>query len=582
MKRGKKFVSLLLALTMVFAMAMTVHAEGETETGSITINDSTNVSVAGKTFHAYKILDVVSYTAGTNGKAGTVVYTVPAELKEFYKTRYALKGTEGDFDYQVVQKIQAEQDLFAFAAAALTAAKNAGITSVSATAAEGAHSVTIDKLPLGYYVVEDAGTEKPISALILDTTNPNVTLNIKADKPSVDKKIDGETDTDDATKGDVKYNNAAIGDKIPYKVTSKVPDMTGYTKYYFVVNDTLSAGLTFNNDVAITVGSKTLVQDTDYTVTATKNADETTSVEIVFKNFVQYQELKESENVLAKVGSDILITYSATLNENAVIGTAGNPNEVILTYSNNPNVKDAGTQGNPDKPTPDSPTGKTPEEVTRTYVTGLEIIKVDGEGNRLTGAEFKLEGTKLNTVLVRKDDYKEDENGKYWKLKDGSYTTTAPVTATDETDTTKYYESTTTKYSKTIETTKIVKAENVTYTATVGEDGVLRFDGLSAGTYTITEIKAPNGYNLLKDPIVVTITFAAPTEEGVTDCTWTYTGTDLVNGERTSHITVTNQAGAELPSTGGAGTTIFYVLGGILVLAAAVLLVVRRRMSVEK
>lgn len=581
MKRGKKFVSLLLALTMVFAMAMTVHAEGETETGSITINDSTNVSVAGKTFHAYKILDVVSYTAGTNGEEGTVVYTVPEAMKSFYCDRYNLSGNEGDFDYQVVQKIQDETDLFAFAVAALAAAKTAKVTPVSATTAENATSVTIDKLPLGYYVVEDAGTEKPISALILDTTNPNVTLNIKADKPSVDKKIDGETDTDDATKGDVKYNNAAIGDKIPYKVTSKVPDMTGYTKYYFVVNDTLSAGLTFNNDVAITVGSKTLVKNTDYTVTATKNADETTSVEIVFKNFVQYQELKESENVLAKVGSDILITYSATLNENAVIGTAGNPNKVILTYSNNPNVKDAGTPGNPDKPTPNSPTGKTPEEVTRTYVTGLEIIKVDGEGNRLTGAEFKLEGTKLNTVLVRKDDYKEDENGKYWKLKDGSYTTTAPVTATDETDTSKYYESTTTKYSKTVETTKIVKAENVTYTATVGEDGILRFDGLSAGTYTITEIKAPNGYNLLEKPITVTIAFTAP-EAPATDCTWTYTGTDVVNEVGTNHITVINRAGAELPSTGGAGTTIFYVLGGILVLAAAVLLVVRRRMSVEK
>ena len=575
MKRGKKFVSLLLALTMVFAMAMTVHAEGETETGSITIQDSDNVKVAGKTFDAYKILDVVSYTAGTDGKAGTVVYTVPAELKDFYKTRYSLNGTEGDFDYQVVQKIKAETDLFAFAADALAAAKTAKITPVSATAAADKTSVTIENLPLGYYVVEDTATTTPVSALILDTTNPNVTLKIKADKPSIDKKIDGANDTDEATAGDVVYNNAAIGDKIPYKVTSKVPDMTGYTKYYFVVNDTLSAGLTFNNDVAITVGSKTLVQDTDYTVTATKNDEYgTTSVEIVFKDFIQYK-------AEAYKNADILITYSATLNENAVIGTAGNPNEVILTYSNNPNVEDAGTPGNPDKPTQDSPTGDTPEEVTRTYVTGLELIKVDGEGNRLTGAEFKLEGTKLNTVLVRKDVYTEADDGEYWKLKDGSYTTTAPVTATDETDTSKYYESTTTKYSKTVETTEIVKAENVIYTGTVGEDGVLRFDGLSAGTYTITEIKAPNGYNLLEDPITVTIAFTAP-EAPATDCTWTYKGTNVVNEVGTNHITVINQAGAELPSTGGAGTTIFYVLGGILVLAAAVLLVVRRRMSVEK
>ena len=178
MKHARKLASLLLALVMVFALAATAFATGET-TGSITINDATNVSVAGKTFNAYKILDVKSYTAGTDGQAGTVVYTVPAEMKAFYMNRYTLTGNEGDFDAQVVENINGETDLFAFAKAALAAAKNAGITPGTSTAAADAISVTINDLPLGYYVVEDAGTATPISALILDTTNPNVDIKIK-------------------------------------------------------------------------------------------------------------------------------------------------------------------------------------------------------------------------------------------------------------------------------------------------------------------------------------------------------------------------------------------------------------------
>lgn len=561
MKRTKKFVSLLLALVMILSMATTVFAAGET--GSITINSSQNVSVAGKTFNAYKILDVQLVGGG-------YVYTVPSSLKIFYTGRYGLTGSEGDFDYQVTQKIKNESDMYTFAADALAAAKTANIKFGTATADENASSVTISNLPLGYYVVEDAGTATPISALILDTTNPNVTATIKADKPSVDKNIDGNTDTDDSTSGDVAYNNAAVGDKVPYKVTSRVPDMRGYEKYYFVVNDTLSKGLTFNKDVAITVGDKTLVKGTDYTVTATENDDGTTSVEIVFKEFIQYKEQNDAV---------ITITYSATVNENAVIGTAGNPNEVVLTYSNNPNTDESGTPG--DKPGPDSPVGETPESVTRTYVTGIELIKVDPQGNRLTGAEFKLTGTKLNKVLVSKEVFTEKENGDYWKLKNGSYTKTAPTITDDERDNSAEYESTETKYEKSITKEVVTTSETVNATGTVNENGVLTFEGLSAGEYTITEIKAPAGYNLLKDPIRVTIGFTAPTAPS-TECTWTYTGTDVVNGTNTNQVTVINQTGAELPSTGGTGTTLFYVLGFILMAGAAILLITRRRMNAEK
>lgn len=566
MKQLKKFASVLLAMLMAFAMTVTAFAAGET--GSITIEDSDTVSVAGKTFNAYKILDVKLV-------GESYVYTVPAELKNFYTGRYNLTGNEGDFDAQVAKKISEETDMFAFAADALAAAKAANITPGTATAVEGDTSVTINNLPLGYYVVEDVGAATPISALILDTTNPNVTVEIKAEKPSIDKKIEGNKDIDDSTTGDVKYNNAAVGDKVPYKLTSHVPDMTGYEKYYFVVNDTLSKGLTFNNDVAITIGDKTLVKDTDYTVTSTENDEETTSVEIVFKNFIQYKD---------QAGATITITYSATVNEDAVIGTAGNKNEVTVTYSNNPNIKDNGTPGNPDKPTPDSPTGETPKSETRTYVTGIELIKVDPDGNRLTGAEFKISGEKTNIVLVTKEVYTAADGTEpegteyYYLLEDGTYTKVAP-NGDEEYDA--QYADIETKYIKETVTESKKTTENVEITGAVGDDGVLRFDGLSAGVYTITEIKAPDGYNLLEEPITVTIGFTAP-KESSTECTWTYTGTDKVNDVGINQITVTNETGSELPSTGGRGTTVFYVLGSILAIGAAILLVTKRRMNVER
>lgn len=556
MKSIKKIASLFLALVVMLSFSVTAFAAGAT--GSITIQSNTDVSVEGKTFRAYKILDVKSYTSDS------VVYTVPEALKEFYKTRYSLNGNEGDFDAQVVGKIKEESDLFAFAAAALAAAKAANIAPGTATAGEGATSVTISELPLGYYVVEDAGAATPISALILDTTNPDVTLEIKADQPGIEKKIDGDTDTDDTTEGLVDYNNAAIGDKVPYVLTTRVPDMTGYTKYYFVVNDTLSKGLSFNGDVTITLGDTTLTKDTDYTVTATENADGTTSVEIVFKNFIQYKNAEKR---------NITITYSATVNGQAVIGVAGDPNAVTLTYSNNPNISDSGTTDQPDKPTEGSPVGETPEDETRTYVTAIELIKVDPEGNRLTDAEFTVTGQKTNIVLLRKDVFTKAEEGDYWKLKNGTYTTTEP---TEETKAD--YESITDRYSKEIKAETIQTRESVTATGVVGSDGILRVEGLSAGEYTITEVKAPAGYNLLKTPIVIRIDWSAPAASS-TDCSWTVSGVEgaVVIGGLVK-VTIENNAGTELPSTGGIGTTIFYVLGGALVLAAVVLLVTRKRM----
>ena len=563
MKTMKKLASMLMAVIMM--LSLTVTAFAAEPTGSITIQNSETVSVAGKTFAAYKVMDA-TFVDVNDVKKG-VAYTVPAELADFYAGRYTLTKTSPTFDEDVTAKIAAEADLNAFAKDVLAAAKNANVKPTEATAGEAAQEIKIANLKFGYYVIEDKGAATPISALVLDTTTRDAKVTIKADKPAIDKKIDGANDTDPSTDGKVESNNAAIGDKVPYELTSKVPNMTGYTKYFYIVHDTLSKGLAFNNDVVITVDGQKLSKETDYTVSQEVLESGETAVKIVFNDF--YNKYKD------KTGKEIVIKYSATVDTDAVIGVEGNPNKVNLEYSHNPNITPEGEN----EPTPgdkeNGVIGTTPDVITKTFVTGIKIIKTDVDGNRLEGAEFELKGTRLNTVLVKKDVFTKNSEGTYYKLKDGTYTETAP---SDET--TDKYESTTDKYV--LETTedKIVKAEEVHYKGVVGSDGVLRFEGLAAGEYEITELKAPNGYNLIKTPIKVTITCKVPGK--VTEnCTWEVTEPgQVVDG--IIELTVVNKTGTELPSTGGMGTTMFYVIGGILVALAAVLMIVRKRMSLER
>ena len=560
---------LALALVLVFALSMTAVAfAAPAKTGSITINDSTTVSVSGKTFNAYKILDA-TLVDSTDASKG-ISYTVPAELADFYAKRYTLDAKADDFDVKVVEAIAKEEDKFEFAAAVLAAAKAAGVSPKSATAGDSVTSVTIDNLAIGYYVVEDKGAKTPISALIIDTTKPNVEVTIKAAKPSIDKKIDGNTDTDPSTKGEVESNNEAIGDKVPYIVKTSVPDMTGYKKYFFVVNDTLSKGLTFNDDVTITVAGKPLNKGTDFDVESAKLPSGETAVKIIFKDF--YNKYK------AQTNDEIVIKYSATLNEDAVIGTQGNPNKVNLQYSNNPNVTPHGDSQNPDKPAPEDKDiiGTTPDMITKTFVTGVEIHKVDEKGNHLAGAEFEIKGTRLNTVLVKTNTFEKNPEGTYYLLKNGTYTQTVPSDETAD-----QYASITDKYAETTKVEKITKSEEVSYKGTVGPDGVLRFDGIAAGEYEITELKAPDGYNLLKKPVKITITCNLP-ENGEGTCTWTVTEPGKIVGDGIVKLDIVNKTGSILPSTGGMGTTILYVVGGILVVGAAILLFVKKRTSAAK
>lgn len=534
------FLTCVLAFTMAFAMGLTASAADYTITITKPAGD------IDRTYEAYQIfqgnldgntLSDIEWGTGINGADF---------LKELKKN--------SDYEFCTDAKTVAEK-LASFTEnpdKAVAFAKLAGNFLATATATSSTGKITV---PAGYYLLKDVTTvtDDALSLNILKVVK-DVTVNPKADHPTVDKKIGT-----DITSG-VAANEATIGDKVPFVIASKVPQMQGYTKYFFVLNDSMTAGLTYNKDVAIKIGDTTLAADA-YDVTYDDTAN---TMKIVIKNFIQYK---------SQADADIVVTYSATLNENANLSTnKGNKNTVKLTYSNNPNVDYKGDN----EPDSTDPVGETPEHVTVTYSTKLQLTKVNGAdpNEKLEGVEFQITGTSIKTAVSKGEYFKQDAAGTYYQLKDGTFTETAPTTETES-----KYVSNSVKYAKVTDSTEQTKMQKVTASGTTDANGLITFEGLGAGTYYITELKTLGGYNLLTAPITVEIK-ATP---GTTSCTWTA----KVNGENATFeddmvkLTVENNKGSVLPITGGIGTTIFYVIGGLLVCGAVVMAITKKKLSVE-
>ncbi len=590
-KTLKTQLALLLALLLTLALGTTAFAA---ESYSITVkNSNPSISMAGNTYSAYKLFDVTY--SDVEKDSGNYAYTVNDNFVNFTYSYSATndngeettKTVSGETLIEYLTTLEKDSEaLDTFAEAALKYATEQNIKAAGTVKAEtNATQATISVPSAGYYLVAGSATaannQTVVAACSLTTTNPTAEVNVKAEAPSIEKKIV------EADNNKVDANTASIGDTVNYEISSKVPNMKGYEKYFFVINDTLSEGLTYNGDDTMTVkiGEKKLTKynettkDGDYTVES--STDATTgkkTITIVFKNFIQYKE---------KAGTDITVTYSATLNENASLSTTdGNPNTVTLTYSNNPNVQGTGTPENLDKPNQGDATGTTPKSEVKTYVTGIKINKVDGTDNtkKLAGAKFSISGTAKKVVLTNKVMYKASETGDYYMLKDGTYTTEPAVIdkGSDGYNANKY-DSTTQQYEKVTVVDKETVATEINTVGYTNKEGILTFEGLNAGTYTITEIAAPAGYNLLKDAITIIITDNAD----LTAVNWIVK--EKVGDGEESKLTagednlfsfkVENNAGSELPSTGGMGTTIFYVLGSLLVVIAGVALVTKKRMS---
>lgn len=469
MKRTKRIASVLLALVMALSLITTAFAAGEN--GSITIDNA----VVGKTYTIYQILDLESY----NKDSGAYAYKATAAWRDFINGA-DVKSVYVNVDAQGYVTWVKDADVVAFAK---LAQKYAADHNIDNQGAKTANSTTVEftNLDLGYYLVDSTlGT-----ICSLDTTNPSVTIKEKNAAPTVDKQVQ---ENSDGTWGDT--NDANIGDTVNFKTTINVVD--GQPKNY-VLHDKMSDGLTFDaGSVEVKIGDRTLTPGSDYTLIA--NPKDGCTFEIEFK-----------ENVL-KPNDVVIVTYSATLNEKAVIHPEPNTNETKLVYGEG---------------------SETTWDETKTFTYQFDLVKTKTDKTVLDGAEFKLYDAKTEGNEIALID---EGNGVYRVATAAEKAAEGFVSAT-------------------------IKAGKVT------------IKGLDSGTYYLEETKAPAGYNVLAERVEVKIDHA--------NLTATVEGDTYVSGG----VQVINQTGAELPSTGGIGTTIFYVVGGLLVVAAGVLLVTRKRMS---
>lgn len=527
MRFTKRLASLLLVAVMALALTIpALAAEHTYEIYQIFTGD-----VSGKT-----LSNVEWGENGTGTKGKSVADDVLNELKG------VVNGTDAE-------KLAVIKNYVKLDSTAFTTVKK-DVTSTDKTV-----SATV-KEP-GYYLIKDEDNTQNgeggfYTLYVVKVTNGTLTFTPKGDVPTSEKKIlEGRTEVD--------ANSASIGDTVNYQITGTLPsNIDAYTTYYYQFTDTLSKGLTYaDGSLNVAINGVTVSADKYELNVSTYDKDKGTTITITFAN------LKGISGVTITADTKVVVTYSATLNENAVIAGNGNTNDVKLTYSNDPNYKGEGAN---------SPKGETPKDEVVTYTTELTITKTDEKGQILPGAEFTLSGEGVNIVLVTEEVFTEDADGIYYKLKDGTYTKTAPTEATQD-----KYESTEIKYAKEVKITP--KGNVATTTDVVGtvspETGKLTFTGLGAGDYTLTESKTPAGYNTIT-PINFKITFNTDTKE------FESTAPIHVESDNTLSTTIVNKAGVQLPETGGIGTTIFYTLGAVLVVGAGVLLVTKKRMDTEK
>ena len=478
MKTIKKLMAALLAVALLCAMAVPAFAADAP--GSITINNA----VSGKTYNVYRILDIATHNDGYTG----IVYKTNDKWSEFINSTdvkshyFTAVGSDGVVT--VKDRLTADDAKALAVSAKAWLGAHTDITADATAITATSSTVNFTNLELGYYLVVSSGWDDDIEVVCsLDTTKPNIEINEKNGKPTIEKKI-----VENSTLAE--SNTAGIGDYVQFKITVNVID--GQPSNY-VIHDKMSDGLTFVNTtehpVEVKVGTS-ILDTTQYSFNGTITDG------CAF-------ELKINDGIL-KSNNVVTVTYYGQINSHAVIytdNTTVNTNDAKLTY---------GTSG------------KSSWEQTTTKVFGFKVFKHAGTDTKhlLPGAEFRL--------------YKTVSEATYY----AQFNTNGLLTGwtTDAT------------------------ATGVTMTSNDKTELVL--NGLDAGTYYLEEAKAPDGYNKLITPVTVTISkegVVSPAENGI--------------------VYVSNNAGATLPSTGGMGTTLFYVIGGGLMVAAVVLLVTKKRME---
>ena len=550
MKHAKKLASLLLALVMVFALtlpAFAVSGNGTDNNGKITINNT----VKDATYKIYCIFDLESFDTATNtANGGAYSYKVNADWAGYFTEENA--ATNGrkyvDIDANGYVTMKADADVATFAKEALAYAEAAGVATAAEPQTVDADNtpVVFEALPLGYYLVDSSvGT-----LCALTTTNPEATVIEKNANPTLVKEVkEGETWG--------KMNDVNAGDTVEFRATITVH---GIAKDY-VMHDAMTQGLTFGTvtGVTLTQGETTTaaIEDTDYTVVPNaSHADPDIESAPVKHTF----DVVFTEAFCSKLNSGdvIVVSYTATRNSATTMLVQGKDgdaeeNDAYLEYKDN-----------------NSETHTTEPDTTKTYTWQVDVSKyyMNGETKTpLAGATFTLSRNPDGSDPIELT----ASQGVLSELKTavgpGNITPTGDVPVD-------YY-------------VNVDNTEDVTTQITTGETGKLTIRGLDSGTYYLTEVTPPSGYNRLAGPIKVEITKTAGTAELTSTVTYyNHTGDAsapyAAEATGTGEIQVENKSGTELPETGGIGTTIFYVVGSILLVGAVVLLITKKRMSTEK
>lgn len=606
----KKMFALILAIVMVMGLATTVMAAEKQE-----------VSV-GTTRHTYEIYQIFEGTqtaedatltdikwgsAFTDSDASAFLAALKADTK--IGSYFSSSSTATDVAGVLASNNSVEMVYNGFANIAVYYIQNP-LTNITIT------DETIEvELDAGYYLFLDVTENLPDG----DAYNPALLQVTKAGKISISKKygvpVTEKTIWDGSQYG-VELIDAMIGEKVTFQIVGSVADGMGhYTTYKYIIHDNLPDGAKIDESSVKVYLAKNaspnelyLINSSSYTLNVDNEdgitdceayPDAACNMEVTFSNLRSAIQIATTSTTVANVNNvvegettynsytvsgtdDIWVIYDAVLDEDARIwleeSMVYNENSARIEFSNDPNWTD-----DPDDDDDEPPTGITPESEARVYTTQVTVEKVDESKNPLTGAVFQLSGTSMKPILVYgtqfvevdEDDFAEGET-KYWLLTDGTYTDVDPngenVDSTVYANDDKLY-----ALREVAITSEYV--ENVSVTAEVGEDGVLKFAGLGAGTYTLTEITPPAGYNKLDKDITLVITFH-PEDNNKFKYSWKHEGEETILSA-TYKIQLVNTKGSVLPETGGMGTTIFYATGSVMVLAAVVLLITKKRMSVK-
>lgn len=532
-KTIKKLLAALLAVAMVCAMAIPAFAENsEGDVDSHHTYSAFQIfkgDVEGNNIKDFKI---------SNVDWGSNIITNSEDFLAQLKAAERIGGQfEGATTAQDVLKVisrwhDSDDDSIAFArfVCHYLYSNDANPTYVVRA---GSNALTIPEAKAGYYLFVDTtdfskdDSYHSYNSFLLMVTkgNWNVPITPKAEKPTVEKKVYDNPDGT-STGGFGSSADHAINEKFQFQLTATLPDSTNraydyYDKYSVIFHDTLSEGITYDGPYSVVIESN----DITYTITdSSKYTIDTTDLESQ-NSFVVNIDVKacaKDAGFDLNDGATITVTYTAHLNDKAYVNTAGgstsNINKVYLTYSNNP--KD------------ESSIGKTPES-TPVYVYTYQLNNTkyhddDNPNNVLAGAGFRLYS----------DEACHDEDEIKLKMNDDG------------------------TYSRDFST------EGKGVEMISGQDGQFNVKGLDAGTYYLKETTPPDGYSACK---VIPVTIKAD-----------HSRNDQVNLEGsnlTNDIVNIKAGGITLPSTGGIGTTLFYVVGGGLMVAAIVLLVTKKRME---